>query len=96
MSVCEHLALLEEAIISNGIKETYRGAAWSKNCREWVYFECTLNTDSLKEKFTFPSCVEVHEHRGTHDGSEKGFVCNTCHDGVMGYHPLDNKGKEFK
>jgi hypothetical protein len=31
--------------------------------------------------------VVEHEHRGTHDGQEAGFVCSEHQDGVMGVHP---------
>ena len=93
--VCEHLRPLEEALIAAGIPETYRGQAWSKNCREWVYFECVLNRASLRKRFNLPDCVVDHEHLGTHDGQEAGFVCETCKDGVMGRHPRDPVEPEF-
>ena len=84
---CEHLIELERALIEAGFKELSRGQAWSKNCREWVYFDCFLPAQAIRQKFKFASCVGDHEHRGTHDGSESGFVCNVHNDGVMGYHP---------
>lgn len=86
---CEHLRSLEEAIIASGIQETFRGQAWSKNCREWVYFDCYIDLVSVREHFTFADCVKEHSHRGTHDGRESGFECSLCHDGIMGaYEPL--------
>ena len=85
--VCEHLSALEREVQARGIKETFRGQAWSDNCREWVYFECVLDLAALRARFDFASCVEDHVHRGTHDGAEAGFVCNQCHDGIMGAHP---------
>jgi hypothetical protein len=42
---------LDHYIKSKNIKEIFRGQAWSKNCREWVYYDCILNIDKLKEKF---------------------------------------------
>ena len=81
---CEHLHSLEQAIIARGIAETFRGQAWSDNCREWVYFDCYIDTDAVSKAFPFPACVQVHAHRGTHDGQERGFVCNACHDAIMG------------
>jgi hypothetical protein len=85
--VCEHLVPLEQALLAAGMRETFRGRAWSDNCREWVYFACVLNRAALRERLALPDCVQEHEHRGTHDGQEAGFVCTACHDGIMGLHP---------
>ena len=86
---CEHLKPLEAAIIARGIRETFRGQAWSLNCREWVYFDCFIDTAAVRRAFALPSCVSEHVHRGTHDGQERGFVCSNCHDGIMGsYEPV--------
>ncbi|HVK81823.1 MAG TPA: hypothetical protein VM915_14550, partial [Verrucomicrobiae bacterium] len=74
--VCEHLSALEHEILTRGIKENFRGEAWSKNCREWVYLECVLNLAALRARFDFTPCVVDHVHRGTHDGAEAGFVCD--------------------
>ena len=81
---CEHLRPLEQAMLSGGMRETYRGQAWSKNCREWVYFDCFIDTASIRQKFNLAICVSEHAHRGTHDGQERGFVCSTCWDAIMG------------
>ncbi len=87
---CEHLRQLEDAMIAAGIRETYRGQPWTNNCREWVYFDCFIDTDAVRQSFTFTSCVSEHAHRGTHDGQERGFECSECHDGIMGvYEPND-------
>jgi hypothetical protein len=85
---CTHLRPLEEAIIASGARETFRGQAWSQNCREWVYFDCYIDIEAVSQTFQLPDCVSVHAHRGTHDGQERGFVCSSCHDAVMGrYEP---------
>lgn len=85
---CTHLRPFEEAIIASGARETFRGQAWSQNCREWVYFDCYIDTDAVSRAFQLPGCVSVHAHRGTHDGQERGFVCSECHDAIMGrYEP---------
>jgi hypothetical protein len=85
---CEHLRALEEAIIAAGLKETFRGQAWSKNCREWVYFECYIDPASVRLHFALAACVHEHSHRGTHDGQESGFVCSQCWDAIIGaYEP---------
>jgi hypothetical protein len=82
--VCEHLAPLEKYILDSGLKETSRGQAWSSNCREWVYFDVVLDTPTLQERFAFPECVEIHENLDPKSGTERGFYCKQCHDGVMG------------
>ena len=84
---CEHLNRLEQAIAAAGFEETFRGAAWSKNCREWVYFDCVLPSDAVRIAFGRAECVRDHAHRGTHDGQESGFVCEVHKDGIMGHHP---------
>jgi len=82
--VCEHLARLEKALIESGATVTSRGQAWTRNCREWVYFDVVLDTQALQKRFSFPSCVEVHENKDQKTGLERGFLCTACHDGVMG------------
>jgi hypothetical protein len=82
--ICEHLRSLEQAILARRIRETYRGQPWSLNCREWVYFDCFIDTVAVMSTFAFAECVQEHLHRGTHDGQERGLVCSQCHDGIMG------------
>lgn len=91
--VCEHLADLERALLAAEVPVTYRGQAWSQNCREWVYFDCWLDPAAIRAEFALPSCVEEHQHLGTHDGKEAGFVCTLCHDGILGVHPTDQAGR---
>jgi len=90
--VCEHLRPLELALIAAGFRETYRGSPWSRNCREWVYYDCVLTLPELRKRFLLSSCVSDHVHRGTHDGTEAGFVCDEHHDAVMGVHPATAGG----
>jgi hypothetical protein len=82
--ICEHLRPLEQAMTAAGMRETYRGQPWSNNCREWVYFDCYIDTDAVRARFAIPPCVTDHVHRGTHDGRERGLVCSTCNDAIMG------------
>jgi hypothetical protein len=82
--VCEHLALLERALLESGAVETFRGRAWSRNCREWVYFDLVLDTAALQQRFQLGPPVEVHENTDAKSGLERGFVCTACQDGVMG------------
>ena len=37
-------------MIKAGLLEgvTYRGKAWSDNCREWVYFNCFIDTAAVR------------------------------------------------
>jgi len=68
-----------------GIHETFRVQAWTQNCREWVYFDCYIDAGAIRRIFRMADCVHDHSHRGTHDGSERGLVCDQCHqDGIMG------------
>ena len=85
--VCEHLAELEAEIVAAGIKETLRGRAWSKNSREWIYFDCYLPATTIRNMFGLAECVIDHQHKGTHNGQESGFVCSIHKNGIMGHHP---------
>lgn len=84
--VCEHLAPVEQALLNEGIPVTFRGQAWSRNCREWVYFDCFLDIAAIRARHALPACVHDHAHRGTHDGQERGLVCMQCHDAIMGFY----------
>src|SRR5262249_14792426 len=86
---CEHLRAVEQAIIERGIRETFRGAAWAWNCREWVYFDCDIDLGAVRARFPLADCVQDHVHRGTHDGQERGLVCSLCSDAVMGRYERD-------
>lgn len=83
--VCQHLAKLENELVRANVKETYRGKVWTKNCREWVYFDIVLQTESLSARLNLPSFVRVHENLDTKSGTERGFVCEICKDGIMGH-----------
>lgn len=91
--LCEHLSKLENELSNNRIKETYRGMPWSNNCREWVYYDCFLNLHELRQRLQLDNCVVDHEHLGTHDGQEAGFVCSIHHDAIMGVHKEYAEGK---
>ena len=91
--LCEHLRDLELAIISAGIAETYRGQPWSQNCREWVYFDCLLDTATIRTTFDFAPCVVDHTNEDPRSGLESGFACKQCHDAIMGVHPKNGRDK---
>lgn len=85
--MCEHLQELDEYLMKSGVKETFRGQAWSDNCREWVYYDCVLDIEKLKAQFNFPPFIVLHENTDPKSGTEKGFFCEECLDGIMGLHP---------
>jgi len=89
---CEHLRQLALEIIAAGVRETFRGMAWSDNSREWVYFDCYLDRKGIRKRMGLPECVLDHEHLGTHSGQEAGFVCAKCHDAIMGLHKSNIRG----
>lgn len=90
--VCEHLSSVEQALVASGANVTFRGQAWSQNCREWVYFDCYLDLAAVRKHFVLPAFVQDHSHSGTHDGQELGLVCNQCHDAIVGlYQPAAGK-----
>lgn len=94
--LCDHLRELETALHAAGFQEVFRGKAWSDHCREWVYYDCILALAPLRAKFHFAPCVHDHIHRGTHDGSEAGFVCTEHEDAIMGLHPTSTTARTFE
>lgn len=90
---CQHLRALETELIAAGVRETYRGAPWTKNCREWVYFDVVLDTSALISRMHFLPCVRVHENLDPKSGTERGFVCTECDDAIMG---LLSGGKVYR
>lgn len=89
---CEHLSELESELIGRGIPVTYRGQAWSHNCREWVYFDCYLDVESIRARLNLPNCVEAHSNDDPRSGVERGLVCSMHLDGIIGLHqPAANK-----
>ena len=82
--VCKHLSELEAALKASDALETFRGQAWSANCREWVYFDVVLNVKKLQQRFTFGPSVQVHENLDIRSGQERGFKCTLCHDAIVG------------
>ena len=87
--LCEHLAPLEAELRRLGVVLLSSGKAWSENCRCWLYFDCLLDLNSLRQRFSLPEHVVDHSHLGTHEGREAGFVCTRCHDAIMGINPKD-------
>ncbi len=86
--MCKYLKLLENSLHSAGIKETYRGQSWGEG-NEWFYFDCVLNTDSLREQHWQLDFIKYQEY----EGNESGFYCEKCRMGIMGLHPKNSKGR---
>ncbi|WP_175414752.1 hypothetical protein [Nibricoccus aquaticus] len=86
-NMCPCLKPLDDALKLRGAKETFRGQAWSENCREWAYYQVVLVQPSVRAFYQLPDSVVDHAHLGTHDGAESGFVCTLHHDAIMGEHP---------
>lgn len=87
-SVCACLAPAEAYVRGLGVHVVDVSQAWSENCRSWLYFDnVVLDAAGLIARLKLPACVEVHTHRGTHDGAEHGLVCTVHHDALMGRHP---------
>src|SRR5699024_3588097 len=86
--ICQHLKPVEDYIRSHGARVLGIGTYWSSNCRTWVVFQnAMLDAEALKARFALPDFVKVYSHRGTHDGSEHGLVCERDHDALIGVHP---------
>src|SRR4051794_2017583 len=83
-TLCEHLQPLLDQLVAAGAKIVFAGQAWSSNCRLWVYLDRPLDIATLRRTYPFAPVVTLHTHRGTHDGSETGFVCNEHRDAIMG------------
>lgn len=94
--MCKHLEILENYIKEAGFKETFRGQPWSSNCREWVYYNGVLNTQRLKEKLKLVPPILIHDYFDPKAGSELGFVCTECYDGIMGPHPKSPHANDCK
>jgi len=89
LGLCEHLQPIEKLLRELGVRFVWVGQPWSKNCHRWAQVEdrIVLNTDAIEQRLNLAPSIVVHTHRGTHDGSEHGFVCNQCNDAIMGGHP---------
>lgn len=86
--LCEHLRAVEAAVTAAGARETFRGQAWTDNCREWVYVDQVLPIDAFRADGLFdPAVVAVHDNADSRSGSERGLVCTVHHNGLMGPRP---------
>ena len=76
--LCEHLAPLLAKLIEDGASVVSCCRPWSANCHIWVYVDRAVDVTDAADP------LALHEHRGTHDGSERGLVCRVHDDGLMG------------
>jgi hypothetical protein len=95
IDMCEHLIELDNELKARGIKETFRGQPWSDNCREWVYYDCVLDLQKIRDRHRFPFCIEAHVNDDMRSGMEAGFVCDACKDAVIGVHPHFSQGRKI-
>ena len=82
--MCEHLIQLEQELIQQKIKETFRGQAWSDNCREWVYYDCYFDIEKVRKRFSLPDFVKHYYNDDIKSGLEEGFICEKCKDAIIG------------
>ena len=88
---CKHLKKLEAELLAAGISIFLRGKTWGDDQGEFVYFECILDRESIRRRLSLADCVQDEAYLGTHMGSEYGFYCKECRQGIMGYHPKSVK-----
>ena len=91
--MCEHLSPLEKELHSRNIKETFRGEAWSVNCREWIYYDCYLNCKSIINRLHLPAFVAHSINNDPRSGLEEGLFCEQCKDAILGYHRTLDGGR---
>jgi hypothetical protein len=94
LGICGHLApVLADVMSTEGVTIVSCGQAWSANCHIWVYVDRVIDCETLLAGHNKDGVLAIHEHRGTHDGSERGVVCTVHHDGVMGRYPYRRGGE---
>lgn len=87
VAVCTHLASVLRAVLADGARVQYCGQPWAAKCNIWVYFNIVLDCENLKAVDNLAPCIEIHDHSGTHDGTERGLAWNEHHGALMGVHP---------
>lgn len=87
MDMCAHLKPIEDYLKKAGYTEIYRGQPWSKNCREWIYFDEVLDPIELIKTFNLNKSISIHNYADNKVGAEFGLVCTICKDAIIGRHP---------
>jgi hypothetical protein len=91
--MCRHLIELDNYIKRKGIKELFRGKAWSENCNEWVFYDRIIDIDKIKEKIKPDKCVTVHKYYDIKIANELGFFCSNCNDAIIGFLSINEHSK---
>jgi hypothetical protein len=81
---CVHLRPIEDWLLADGARVVFRGQAWSRASREWVYVDRALEPTELRQRFALAPCVVEHRNDDPRSGRERGLYCTACHDAVMG------------
>src|ERR1017187_8264997 len=89
--LCEHLKPVERYLRDRGTMLYSVGRLWSDNCHIWAFFDAVLDCEGLVIELGLDPCVFIQDHRGTHNGNERGLVCAVHHDGIMGRHPVNER-----
>ncbi len=87
IETCSHLEGVVSYLLQQGGTITYSGQAWSNSPGTWIYFNLVLDCPALSNKFNSKDDLKIHEHLGTHSGSEMGLLCKEHDNAVMGVHP---------
>jgi hypothetical protein len=87
--LCAHLKPAEQHLRDTGTRLYSVGRPWSDNCHIWVFFDALLDCEAQVAELGLDACVRIHDHRGTHDGSERGLICAVHYDWIMGRRPND-------
>jgi hypothetical protein len=87
--VCDHLRPVEDLLASLGCPIEGAGQPWSMNCRFWIQYPVVFDCESLMKRLNLDACVEIHINDDPRSGREKGLVCSSDHDGIIGRHPAD-------
>ena len=71
-------------LISENIPITFFGQAWSKPSAQWIYFDTSLDIETLREKFSLEENIIYHENLDPRSGIERGFIDKNTGEGLMG------------
>lgn len=85
-TLCVHLEPIRLRLLGLGASQSAILKIWS-GANNFAVFDAILDRPAIRAALPLPACVIDHDHLGTHDGSESGFACTLCRDGVVGLHP---------
>jgi hypothetical protein len=87
LGLCEHPQPAERFLRDAGVSPASFIRPWSGNCHVWAYCDAVLDCERPIETLGPDPRVRIHDHRGTHDRSERSLACSVHHDAVMGAYP---------